>query len=116
MVKLFFKWIILTVAVMLVAYIIPGITVASWVTALLVAFVLGLINTFIKPVLSLLTIPINILTLGIAGVLINTAYFWFASVIVSGFTINGFWSAVFGSLLVSLFAWLFSMIIADTQK
>ncbi len=116
MIKLFLKWIILTIAVMLVAYIIPGITVTSWGTAILVALVLGIINTFIKPVLSLLTIPINILTLGVVGVLINTTYFWFVSVIIKGFTITGFWSAVFGSILVSFFVWIFSLIVPDNTK
>lgn len=113
MLKLLLKWAALTVSVIIVAYFIPGITVTSWVAALFVALVLGLINTFIKPVLSILTLPINILTLGVVGLLINTAYLWFASVVVTGFTIVGFWPAVFGSMLVSFLMWMFNSIIPE---
>lgn len=107
MIKLLLKWLGLTAAVIVTAYIIPGITVTTFLAALFVALVLGLINTFIKPVLTILTLPINILTLGIAGILINTGFFYFASVLVKGFVITGFWPAVFGSILVSVIMWVF---------
>lgn len=107
MIKLLLKWLGLTAAVIVTAYIIPGITIATFWTALFVALVLGLINTFIKPVLTILTLPINILTLGVAGILINTGFLYFASLLVKGFVITGFWPAVFGSILVSVIMWVF---------
>jgi len=106
MIKIILKWIGLTGAVLLAAYFVPGITVHSFVTALFVALVLGLINTFIKPVLKILTLPVNILTLGLFGIVLNALFFWFASVVVTGFAIAGFIPALIGSIVVSLIMWI----------
>lgn len=106
-----FKWLVLSGTVIAVAYLVPGITVDSWKTALVVGIVLGLLNVFIKPILFFLTIPINILTLGLFGIILNALLFWFTAWLVSGFGINGFWAAFFGSLLVALLTWFASFII-----
>lgn len=106
MIKIILKWLGLTGAVLLAAYFVPGITVQSFITALFVALVLGLINTFIKPVLGILTLPINIITLGLFGIIINALFFWFASVVVSGFMITGFMPALIGSIVVSFIMWV----------
>lgn len=105
-IKWILKWLILSAAVVLAANVIPGIAVSSWTTALIVGVVLGLINTFIKPVLEILSIPINILTLGLFGLVLNALLFWAAAYFVSGFTIAGFFAALFGSILVSIIMWL----------
>ena len=109
--KLLLKWLALTGAVLLVSYFVPGIAVTTFTTALFVALVLGLINTFIKPILGILTLPINILTLGIFGIILNAAFFWFASLVVSGFTISGFIPALIGSVVVSLIMWIVDLFI-----
>jgi putative membrane protein len=79
--------------------------------ALLAGLVLGLINLLIKPVLSILTIPINIITLGVFGIILNALLFWAASYFVSGFIITGFFAALLGSILVSVVLWLAHLLI-----
>lgn len=111
LVKIILKWIVLSAAVVLAAHVIPGISVASWTAALVVGVVLGFINTFIKPVLAILTIPISIVTLGLFGIVLNAALFWAASYFVVGFSIAGFLSALFGSILVSFVMWLAHLLI-----
>lgn len=105
-IKWIIKWIILAGAVFLAAEVIPGIAVTSWKTALIVGIVLGLINTFIKPILSILSIPINILTLGLFGLVLNALLFWAAAYFVTGFTIASFMAALLGSILVSIVMWI----------
>lgn len=101
-IKAIIKWAVLAGAVVLAAKFIPGITVASWTTAFWVGLVLGIINTFIKPVLSILSIPINIITLGMFGIVLNALLFWAATYFVSGFVVASFLPALLGSLLVAL--------------
>lgn len=105
-IKILLKWIVLSATVVLAAKVIPGIAVVSWSTALWVGLVLGLINTFIKPVLSILSIPINILTLGLFGFVLNAFLFWAAAYFVTGFTVASFMAALLGSILVSVVMWL----------
>jgi putative membrane protein len=98
------KWVANTLVLMIIAYIVPGVQVASFYTALVVALVLALINAVIKPILIFLTLPINILTLGLFTLIINGFLFWFASSIVKGFTISNFWVAVLAALIYSIFS------------
>lgn len=100
------NWLISTLAILVAAYLIPGITV-TWLAALVLAIVLGLINAFIKPVLFILTLPINILTLGLFSLILNALIVLFVSYFVPGFTVAGFWPAFFFSILVSLINALF---------
>lgn len=100
------RWVVLTGSVLLAAYIIPNIFVADFVTALLVALVLGLINITIKPIIKLLTLPLNILTLGVLGLLINAFFFWLVGIIVSGFDVLTWGAAFFGALIVSVVMWI----------
>jgi putative membrane protein len=111
MIKIILKWLALTGAVLATAYFVPGISVLSPVTALFVALVLGLVNTFIKPIVSLLTLPVNMLTLGIFGIILNALFFWFASLVVSGFAITGFVPALIGSVVVSVIMWILDLFI-----
>ena len=111
MIKIILKWLALTLAVLATAYIVPGISVSSFTTALLVALVLGLVNTFIKPIISLLTLPVNLLTLGLFGIILNGLFFWFASMIVTGFVITGFVPALIGSVVVSVIMWIIGLFI-----
>src|SRR5947199_771774 len=82
--------------------------VESFVTALITALVLGLVNTLIRPVLIVLTLPINVLTLGLFTFVINGLLFWFVASFVPGFFVAGFWSAVGGAIIYSLLSWALS--------
>ena len=92
----------LALGLMFVGWVIPGITISNFVTALIAAAVIALINVFIKPVLIFLTLPINILTLGLFILVINAILFLFVAYLVPGVSVNGFWSAFLGALLLSI--------------
>lgn len=96
------KWLINALALLLVAYLVPGIDVAGFYVALILALVLGLLNVFLRPLLILLTLPITIVTLGFFSLIINGLLFWLASTIVEGFDVSGFLSAFLGALLFSI--------------
>ncbi len=89
-----------TLAVLIASYIIPGVTVRGWFTALVVAVVLGILNTFLKPILLFLTLPVTVLTLGLFALVVNTALILLAAWIVPGFFIASFFTAfLFGIVL-----------------
>lgn len=94
------NWIVSAMVVFSVAYILPGVHVVDFTSALVVALVLGIINAFLKPILLILTLPINILTLGLFTFVLNAILIMFVSSIVPGFTVDGFlWALVFGVIL-----------------
>ena len=95
-------WILNAVALLIVAYILPGITVASFGSALIAALVLGLLNAVVKPLLILLTLPLTLVTLGLFLLVLNALVFWFAGSILKGFQVEGFWWAVIGALVYSI--------------
>ncbi len=95
-------WILNAVALLAVAYLLPGIVVASFGSALWAALILGLVNMLVKPVLILLTLPITIVTLGLFLFVINALLFWFVGSVLTGFKVNGFWWAVIGAIIYSL--------------
>ncbi len=111
MLTLILVWILNAVALLAVAYLLPGVTVASFGSALVAAVVLGLLNMLVKPVLTLLTLPITIVTLGLFLIVLNALLFWFAGSILRGFQVNGFWWAVAGAILYSLISGLLSRLI-----
>ena len=111
MIRLLIVWVLNAVALMAVAYLMPQIKVTSFVSALIAAFALGAVNTLIRPVLTLLTLPISILTLGFFYLVINGLLFWMVGKLLNGFSVDGFWAAVFGGLLYGLISWLLSLII-----
>ena len=96
------RWIAFALVIMFTAWVIPGITVENFWAALIVAVVLGIINAFIKPALQLITLPINILTLGIFGLILNALLLMFAGWVSPGFDVDGFLSAFIGSIVISL--------------
>ncbi len=106
MMKLLFKWLINALALLGIAYLIRGISVSSFYVALVAALVLGLINALVKPILILLTLPVNILTLGLFTFVINALLFWFASTVVKGFGVADFAAAFWGALCLSIVSWL----------
>jgi putative membrane protein len=111
MVRLLLVWAINTVALVAVAYLMPSVTIASAGAALVAALVLGLVNTIIRPILVLLTLPVTVLTLGLFIFVINGLLFWAVGSLVPGFHVSGFWSAVLGAIVFSLLSWLLSSLV-----
>lgn len=100
--KLILRWLLLAAALLLVAYLYPGVTVTSFTAAMIAALVLGLLNTIVRPLLVLLTLPVTLLTLGLFLFVINALMFYFAALVLDGFNVTGFVAALVGSLLYSL--------------
>jgi putative membrane protein len=109
--RLLLAWLINAFALVAVAYLMPGISVASFTTALIAALVLGLINAVVRPVLVLLTLPVTIITLGLFIFVLNGLLFWAVASLVPGFHVAGFWSGVLGALLFSIVSWLLSALV-----
>lgn len=112
MIVIITRWLIITVAILLASYFVPGIKVDTLSTAVIAACVLSLINIFIKPVFVLLTLPLSILTLGIFYLFINAFLLELVAYIVSGFVVRDFFSAFLGSLIISIVSWLANSFIA----
>lgn len=102
MVYLLIQWLILTLIVLFTAWILPGITVSNIPSAMIVAVVISMINVSIKPILNWITLPLNVVTFGILALVINALLLMFTAYLVPGFSVNGFWNALFGSIIISL--------------
>ena len=107
--NLIIRLIISTLAIVVAAKFVPGVFVDSWTTAVIVAIVLGILNTFLKPVLQILALPITILTLGLFYFVINVLIIYLATYLVDGFQISGFISALLFSLVVSVVSAILGM-------
>jgi putative membrane protein len=114
--RLLLTWLINALALLAIKYILPSITVDSFVTALIVAVVLGLINTLIRPIFILLTLPVTILTLGLFIFVINGLLFWAVGSFVPGFHVDGFWAGVFGAIIYSLISWALSALLLSKKR
>ena len=100
--KIIVRWLLLAAALLLVAHLYPGVTVTSFGAAMIAALVLGLLNTLVRPLLVLLTLPVTLLTLGLFLFVINALMFWSAAGVLQGFNVAGFGAALIGSVLYSL--------------
>jgi putative membrane protein len=100
--KLIVRWLLLAAALLLVAYLYPGVTVSNFGAAMIAALVLGLLNTVVRPLLVLLTLPVTLLTLGLFLFVINALMFWAAAGVLDGFKVSGFTAALIGSLIYSV--------------
>jgi putative membrane protein len=109
--RLLLAWLINAAALFALPYLLSSIKVDSPAAALIAALVLGLINTFIRPLLILLTLPATLLTLGLFIFIINGLLFWFVGSFVSGFHVAGFWPAFFGAILYSIISWALSALL-----
>lgn len=96
------RWVIYSLIIIFVAWIVPGITVENFLTAMLACIIIALINTFIKPFLQLISLPITILTFGLFSFIINALMLLLAGAITPGFEVEGFLSALLGSIILSL--------------
>jgi putative membrane protein len=111
------RWLILTAAILAAAYLLNGIEVRDFLSALLAAAVLGILNAFFRPLLLLLTLPLNILSLGLFTFVINAFLLKMASGVIPGFEVHGFWTALFGALIITLVSGLLNALIGnDTDR
>jgi putative membrane protein len=100
--KLVLKWLLSAAALLAVAHLYNGVQVASFTSAMVAALVIGLLNTIVRPILVLLTLPVTLVTLGLFLFVINALMFWSAGGLLSGFHVNGFGAALVGSLIYSV--------------
>ena len=110
------RWLILTFAIMTAAYLFSGIHVSGFGSALFAALVLGILNAFFRPILFILTLPINVLSLGLFTFVINALLLMMTSGIIGGLVVDGFGSALFGSLVISVVSLLLSSFISDRGR
>ena len=106
--KLLMILILNSLALLAVTNFVPGIHLGGFTDALIAVFFLGLVNTLIRPLLLLLTLPVTLLTLGLFIFVINGALFWLVGSVLRGFVVDGFWYGVLGALLYSIFSWALS--------
>ncbi len=111
--SLLLRLVLNALAVILVSYIVPGVQVNGFFTAFITAFVIGLINAVIRPILLVLSLPINILTLGLFTLVINALMFWLASALVPGFQVAGFGAALVGALVFWLISWATNALVRE---
>ena len=107
------RWFITTLAIFALPYFVAGISVSGILTAVIVAACLVFLNMVVKPIVTLLTLPLNIITLGLFSIIINAAFFWFVAHIITGFTVSSFMAAIVGSLVISIINWIISHFIKD---
>ena len=100
--KIIVRWLLLAAALLLVAHLYPGVVVKSFGSAMIAAFVIGLLNTLLRPILVLLTLPVTVITLGLFLFVINALMFYFAASMLNGFQVTGFTGALIGSLIYTL--------------
>lgn len=110
------RWFVLTAAILVASYLLEGIRVSGLFSAVLAAAVLGLLNVFIRPLLILLTLPINILSFGLFTFFINALLLASVSFVIPGFEVHGFWTAVAGSLIISIVSWLLNLLVRDARR
>jgi len=114
--KFIYKMLLTALVVLLLSNILPGIYVNNYITAIIVALVLGFLNTFIKPLLIFFTLPITVITLGLFLLVINTFIIICASHMINGFRVSGFWYAMLFSLLLSFFQPMVSSFIKENKQ
>jgi putative membrane protein len=114
--KLLVVWLINALALLALPYLLDSIRIDNFYTALIVALVLGLVNAVLRPVLVLLTLPVTLLTLGLFIFVINGLLFWFVASFIEGFSVAGFWPAVFGAIIYSVLSWLCSAIVLGGKR
>lgn len=110
------RWLINALSIFIVAHIVKGIEVSSTPIVLAISLVLGIVNAFLRPLILLITLPINIVTLGLLTLFINGSLFYLVSKIVKGFVITGFWPAFWGYILFSVISCLLSLLIVHRNS
>lgn len=109
--RLLITWLINAVALMALPFLMTSVVVTNFTTALIAALVLGLVNTLIRPVLVILTLPVTVISLGLFILVINALLFWLVAHWIDGFEVTGFWSAFLAALLYSIISWALSTLL-----
>lgn len=113
---LLLRWLIQTLAILAAAWLLDGLTVSGPWAALFAAALLGVLNAFLRPVLLVLTLPLNILTLGLFTFVINALLLMMVSGVIGGLVVRGFGAALLASLVISLVSWLLTSFVSDEGK
>ena len=113
--KFILRLLINILAIFAVAYFIPGFEVSGFLAALIMAVVLGIINALIRPLVIILTLPVNILTLGLFTLIINALMFWLASVFVIGVHVTDFATAFWGAIIIWIISWFSNLLLKDKE-
>ena len=110
------RWVVNALALLVAAWILKGIVIGSYLSLFVAAFVIGLLNAFLRPVVLLLTLPLNILTLGLFTLVVNGIMILLAADVVRGFEVHGFFSAVFAALIMGLVSFILNLLISDSGR
>ena len=110
------RWLVLTAAVLMASWLLDGIQVNGIFPAILAAALLGILNAILRPLLILLTLPLNILTLGLFTFVITALMLLIVSAVIPGFYVRGFWTAVLGALIIGAASWLLNRFIGSKGK
>jgi len=114
--RLLLHWLLNAIALLIVAYVVPGVAVSNFTVALIAAVLLGFANAVIRPILVLLTLPVTILTLGLFLLVINGLLFWAVSGLIAGFEVHGFWTGVLGALVYSVLTAFLWMLVRHEER
>ena len=110
--KLLLKWLLSAAALLFVAYVYEGVSINGYQAALIAAFVIGLLNTLVRPILVILTLPVTVLTVGLFLFVINALMFWSAASLLDGFNVTGFGAALIGSIIYSILSLIINSALA----
>ncbi|MDO8651088.1 MAG: phage holin family protein [Undibacterium sp.] len=113
--RLLVTWLINALALLALPYLMHSVSIDSFGTAMVVALVLGFVNTIIRPILVILTLPVTVMTMGLFIFIINGVMFWAVANMIDGFHVAGFWSAVGGALLYSVISWTLSTLLLQNN-
>ncbi len=114
--KIILSWILMAVGIMLVAWLVPGISITGFWAALVVVLVMALVNALIKPIVTFIALPLNILTLGLFSIVVNALLFMLVAKFSPGFEIANFWSALIGAIVASIFVPLSLKLLGEDKK
>ncbi len=113
--KLLIGWLLNALALLAVAYLVPGIAVSNFTSALIAAAVIGLVNMLINPILLILTLPVTILTLGLFIFVINGILFWLVGNFLDGFDVKTLIAGIIGAIVYSVISWVLSAVVIDKK-
>ncbi len=111
MISVLVGWILLTIAILLVANLLPGVRVRNLSSAIIAAAALGILNAVVRPILAILTLPLTIITLGLFLFVLNALMFQLAAALVPGFEVKSFWTALLAALIISVLSFLMNAIL-----
>ena len=113
---LLIRWLIQTAAILMASYILEGIHISGFLSAFFAAALLGILNALLRPILFILTLPINILTFGLFTFVINALLLKMVSGVIPGFEVHGFWTAIFGALIISVISAILNLVVGDSGR